>query len=608
MVKADFKLRCSGRVTDGVSFPVGRRRETELSMPVTKPFGVVDVGAANLKLAEFVVSQSGGLRLAAYALRAVPQATEGANAADEPWLRSLGEALATGTRSREICLCAPAAETFFRLFKVPVLPSKPFPQLVELEARQQVPIPLSEMVWDYQPAAGPRHEDVEVIFAAVRRSVAESLSAVAEARQLRPVLIEAPPAALANALRFNYGDLPGCSLLLDLGAHSTQVVLSEVDRFFARTINLGSSTIAREFAQQAQLQFAEADRLLAEEGFVGPENGVATDQPRLNLLGKAARQVLARLCIQIHQTIQHYRAQHGGAAPERLLLAGGLARMTHLAEFLAERFHPPGGVEVFNPLRNVEIDPALDLPQLAAAAHHLGPVIGTALRRVASCPVELDLLPPSVRQRQAVRRKLPWALGAAAALALALLSFAQAAQVQAQRRQADLQLLSAELTRLQHDHAEFATARSAHQATTNRLSQYVGWLGDRRYWAELATAVNALLSSVQTRQQAEVSPRAEIWVDRWLPVMPAEGAVNPTVFDKPPASAEVSQLKLVLRASDLSAVRPEANAVLAFAIKDAFTTGSSLFTLAGVSNRVNDDRDQTFKIEVTLQLKRPMKL
>ena len=577
-------------------------------MPVTKPFGVVDVGAANLKLAEFVVSQSGGLRLAAYALRTVPQAAVGANAADEPWLRSLGETLAAGTRSREICLCAPAAETFFRLFKVPVIPSKPFPQLVELEARQQVPIPLSEMVWDYQPAAGPRREDAEVIFAAVRRSVAESLSTVAEARQLRPILIEASPAALANALRFNYGDLPGCCLLLDLGAHSTQVVLSEADRFFARTINLGSSTIALEFAQQAQLPLAEAERLLAEEGFVGPESGVVTDQPRLNLLGKATRQVLARLCIQIHQTIQHYRAQHGGAAPDRFLLAGGLARMTHLAEFLAERFHPHGGVEVFNPLRNVEIDPALDLPQLAAAAHQLGPVIGTALRRVASCPVELDLLPPAVRQRQAVRRKLPWALATAAALTLALLSFAQAAQVQAQRHQADLRALTAELSRLQRDQAQFAAAQSAHQVATRQLDQCLGWLGDRRYWAELATAVNALLSSVQTRQQAELSPRVEIWVDRWLPMIPGESPANPLVFDKPAASLEVTQLKLVLRASDLSAIRPEANALLAFALKDAFSTGSSLFTVTGVSNRVSDDRDQTFKIEVTLQLKRPMKL
>jgi type IV pilus assembly protein PilM len=578
-------------------------------MSSAKPFRVVDIGVANFKLAGFVVGQFGGLRLVNYALRAVPPVAAEVSTADEAWLPALKDALADGANgAREICVCAPAGETFFRLFKVPVVPSTPFRQLVEFEARQQVPLPLSDLIWDYQTAPGPRREDSEVIFAAVRRRLAESLTAAAETRSCKPVLIEAPPAALANALRFNYGDLDGCSLLLDLGAHSTQVVLCEPDRFFARTVNLGAGTIAREFAQQAQLPLPEAERRLIEAGFVGPEDGYSTEDPRLNLLGKATRQVLTRLCVQVHQTIQHYRAQHGGAAPSRLLLAGGLARMSHLAEFLADRFHPSGGVEVFNPLRNVELDPALDVETLAAVAHQLGPVIGTALRRVARCPVELDLLPPAVHRQQGFRRQLPWAVAAAAGLALALLSFSQAAQLQAQRRQSELLSLTAELSRLQHDRAQFAAALASQQTTTRQLDQYLDWLGDRRYWAELATSVNALLSSVQARQQAEISPRAEIWVDRWIPVPPSEGAVNPLAFDQPMAGSEVTKLRLFLRARDLSSVRPEANAVLAFALKDAFTSGSSLFTLASVSNRVSDDRDQTFKLEVTLQLKRPMKL
>ncbi len=578
-------------------------------MPVAKPFRVVDLGAANLKLAEFVVGRAGGLRLTSYALRSVPQTTAGASALDETWLRALEAALADGfARPRELCFCAPAAETFLRFFKVPTIPSTPHQRLVEYEAKQHVPIPLAEMIWDHQPTEGSGPGNSEVIFAAVRRSVLETLGTVAEGLKLELALVEVPSAALANAFRYNYGDLDGCNLLLDLGAHSTQVVLCEPDHFFARTINLGASTIARELAQQAQLPLAEAERLVAEEGFVGPETGAPTDQPRLNLLGKAARQVLARLCVQIHQTLQHYRAQHGGAAPDRLFIAGGLARMPLLAEFLADRLHLPGGVALFNPLRNVELDPSLNSEPLAAVAHNLGPVVGTALRRAGRCPIELDLLPPAIRRRQDLRRKLPWALAAAAAVALALLSFGQAAQIKVQRQEDALGLLTAELTRLRHDRAQFTSALATQKAVTRQLDQYLDWLADRRYWADLATEVNALLGAVQTKQQAKLSPRTEIWLERWAPILPLDTRLSPVASAAPAAAAEITQLKLVCRARDLSSVRPEANALLAFAIKDAFSAGSSFFTVASVSSRISDDRDQTFKFEITLQLKRPMKL
>lgn len=581
---------------------------TELFMPGARPFRVVDVGAGSIKLADFVATSSGSLRLTGCSTRPV-QSSAGAAAAEHPWLTTLAEALAEGASATpELSFCAPAAETFFRLFNVPAVPSTPFGKLVEFEARQQVPIPLTEMVWDYQPAIGPRQKDSEVIFAAMRRSIAETLCSTAETHRLRTVLIEASAAAEINALRFNYGDLDGCSLLLDIGAKSTQVVLSEPERFFARTINLGSAAITREFTQQARLALDEAERLLVQHGFVGPEDGGGTDDPRLNLLGKATRQVLSRLCIMVHQTMQFYRTHHGGAAPSRLFIAGGLARMPHLAEFLAGKFHPPGGVEVFNPLRSLEIDPALDVAQVAALSHSLGPVVGTALRRISRCPLELDLLPPAVRQKQAFRRKLPWALSAAAALALAMLSFAKAAQVQSHHHQAELDTLVTHLNHLKADRTQFTAAVSAQQAATRQLDQYLEWIADRRYWAELTTSVNAQLGSVQSKLRTELSPKTEIWVDRWQPMLPPELTAGPLGAAKSASGLEISQLKLVFRARDLTSVRPEANALLSFALKDAFAADSKRFTLASISNRISDERDQTFKVEMTLQLKRPMKL
>src|SRR5204863_361513 len=96
----------------------------------------------------------------------------------------------------------------------------------------------------------------------------------------------------------------------------------------------------------------------------------------------------------------------GGSAPQRLFLSGGASIMPYTAQFFAEKLNVP--VEYFNPLRNVQIDPAINLEELARVAHSLGEVIGLGLRNLAHCPVELNLMPESTLKWQAFNQKKPY--------------------------------------------------------------------------------------------------------------------------------------------------------------------------------------------------------
>ena len=42
--------------------------------------------------------------------------------------------------------------------------------------------------------------------------------------------------ALSNAFRYNYSELSGCSLLIDIGARTTNLVFIEDKRVFSRSI------------------------------------------------------------------------------------------------------------------------------------------------------------------------------------------------------------------------------------------------------------------------------------------------------------------------------------------------------------------------------------
>ncbi len=120
-------------------------------------------------------------------------------------------------------------------------------------------------------------------------------------------------------------------------------------------------------------------------------------------ISKIARQFMTKLHIQVNQTMQFYRGQQGGSAPQRLYLAGGASIMPYTAQFFAEKLNVP--VEYFNPFRNVQIDPAVNLEELARVAHSLGEVVGLGLRNLANCPVEMNLMPDSTLRWQRVQRE-----------------------------------------------------------------------------------------------------------------------------------------------------------------------------------------------------------
>src|SRR5262249_16512305 len=133
-----------------------------------------------------------------------------------------------------------------------------------------------------------------------------------------------------------------------------------------------------------------------------------------------ARQFMTRLHIQVNQTMQFYRGQQGGSAPARLFLSGGASIMPYTAQFFAEKLNVP--VEYFNPLRNIQIDPSLNLEDLARVAHSFGEVVGLGLRNLAHCPVELNLMPESTLKWQSFNQKKPYLMATVFSLVLVVAS------------------------------------------------------------------------------------------------------------------------------------------------------------------------------------------
>src|SRR5438552_11489897 len=374
----------------------------------TKSFLAVDFGAGSLKLAEFEVNEAGGLLLKQYGLKSLGAEGAQETAREATILKALQEMLAErGIKGKNVNVCAPGFHVFSKFVKLPPVDAGKVTQIIQYEAQQNVPFPLEEVVWDYQILGSAPGGELEVLLVAIKADIVEGLFRVTETAGLHLQLADVSPAALCNAFRYNYGELEDCTMLLDIGAKTSNLLFFEKGKVFSRSINLGANAITQDFINEAKLKFDAGEKIKIQEGFVSlggayekPEN------PHAAAISKIARQFMTRLHIQVNQTMQFYRGQQGGSAPQRLFLSGGASIMPYTAQFFAEKLNVP--VEYFNPLRNVQIDPSINLEELARVAHSMGEVIGLGLRNLAHCPVELNLMPESTLKWQAFNQKKPY--------------------------------------------------------------------------------------------------------------------------------------------------------------------------------------------------------
>src|SRR6266850_84132 len=471
-------------------------------------FLAVDFGAGSLKLAEFEVNEAGGLRLRQYGLKSLGAEGAQESTREATILKALQEMMAEkGIKARNVNVCAPGFHVFSKFVKLPPVDAGKVTQIIQYEAQQNVPFPLSEVVWDYQILGSTPSGELEVLLVAIKADIVEGLFRVTEAAGLHLQLCDVSPAALCNAFRFNYGDLEDCTMLLDIGAKTSNLLFFEKGKVFSRSINLGANSITQDFAKESKLSFDEAEKLKIEEGFVSlggayeePEN------PNQAAISKIARQVMTRLHIQVNQTIQFYRGQQGGSAPQRLFLSGGAAIMPYTAQFFSEKLNLP--VDYFNPLRNIQFDPEVNLEELAKVAHCFGEVVGLGLRNLAHCPVELNLMPKSSVKQQQWRQKQPYVIAAVFCLILVLFAFGWFYDKVASVKAKALENLEAKVLPLKSSEQSMRSEMDRLRGAERELDQYAGWVEDRFYWRNVLEKLRESLMAVEAEQEKALKTNA----------------------------------------------------------------------------------------------------
>ena len=297
----------------------------------------LEIGAASIKAIKLEAVDETRVKVLDFGIVQHPKvlSTPGVDANDV--LRvSLGQLMSQFDFSKSgLAVSVPGQAAFARFTKLPPVEPKKVPDIVRFEAIQQIPFPLEEVEWDYQTFVSPDSPDVSVgIFAIRKDNVRDRLTLLNEVGLTLDVLTLSP-LAVYNAIAYDLtldDKAPG-TIIVDVGATSTDIVIAEPGRMWVRTFALGGHQFTDALVQQFQLTYPKAEKLKRE----------AEDTKHARQVFQAMRPVFTDLATEVQRSIGYYQALHKDSKLQRLVGVGSTFRLPGLRKYLKQQL----GLEVY---------------------------------------------------------------------------------------------------------------------------------------------------------------------------------------------------------------------------------------------------------------------
>lgn len=400
----------------------------------------IDIGSDCLKMAEFFYPPEGAMILEKFAFLEYDEEYRDRELAEQfthAFKKLLEEKEFTAKKVR---VAISGQSAFSRLSKLPPLGGdvQHIEQIIEYEAKQTVPYAMNEVVWDYQlilhktetektesedGVENPEDiDEMEALFVAVKDDFITELSEIIQDEDKEIISIETAPVAFFNAAKANLADDEQCDLLLNIGGRCSSLLFADKGRIFTRTIPIAGASITQQISKEFDISLADAEELKCRHGFVAL--GGAYEEPESEVaavISKIARNVMTRLHGEINRSINVWRSQYKGNRPTRLFLGGGSSLMAYTPRFFNEKLRIP--VEYLNSFQIVGLGEDVNREELLDVAPMFSELTGMALRHISPVPVEISLMPESIKKHKALQKKKPYFYGSAVSIILCLLVF-----------------------------------------------------------------------------------------------------------------------------------------------------------------------------------------
>lgn len=264
--------------------------------------------------------------------------------------------------------------TSIKQIKTIFLPDEELESALFFEAKKHIPISGTDMVLDYQVlSVEEKTNNMNILLAATSKDVLNEHTNILVSAGVNPNLVDIDSLAVANSFALNAFAEEGVYVLLNLGAHRSNMVIWGPDsKLFARDIPYGGYNFTRDIMRKRQLEWEEAERHKLEYGLLDNPN-VANVQT-ISMLDISEKSTEDAIVEEVRRSLRFYVKEAGNSDFRKLYLMGGTAKLKGLQEYIQEKVALP--TEIFMPFINVEMPEKFQDkkdPQLALA-------IGLAMR------------------------------------------------------------------------------------------------------------------------------------------------------------------------------------------------------------------------------------
>lgn len=454
-------------------------------MPANEFLLCIDIGGDSIKAAEFSYSPTGDMVLEKFAFSEYGKELNGEEDNFPVFATALSDIVSkSGFSAKKVSITISGQNSYIKFVKVPAMVNdeKKIKQIIEFEAKNAIPFSMDEVVWDSQLISSSDDSgEIEAMFVIVKNEEIDKITRILESLGKEIVLIEVAPTACYNAARANGVGDTDCEMILNIGGRCSTLIFIDNGRFFIRIIPIAGHSVTLQISKEFGISYNEAEELKRRHGFVAL--GGAYEEPDSEVaatVSKIIRNVMTRLHGEVNRSINVYRSQQKGRKPEKLYLAGGSSVMAYTPRFFAEKLRIP--VEYLNPFQNIAIAPALDKESLANLAHMFSETIGLAVRHATACPIEVSLVPESMRKLNDFKLKKPYLYASAASLLLCLLVTLWGFSKQLEIAEYKQKIASSFLTktnkvvsRLKSAEGDFANAQNEYNAAAQILAKQKIW-------------------------------------------------------------------------------------------------------------------------------------
>lgn len=234
--------------------------------------------------------------------------------------------------------------TFFTSFELPPLSDRELENAVQFEARRHVPLPLAEVVLDWQLLHRAKDKHTRILLVAVPKEIIHFYEEIARFAGLELVALEAE---VFGNIRSYLAQEKMPAMLVDIGSHTTTtcVVASGMLRV-SQTLSVGGNNFTERIAQSLSVDYETAEAEKMQRGIHIAQGNVRILVPLVDLIVTEMRRAL-------EQFVQQKMGEIG-----KIVLSGGGANLPGLAEYMEKQFGKH--TEIIAPFRNILYPPLLE--------------------------------------------------------------------------------------------------------------------------------------------------------------------------------------------------------------------------------------------------------